>query len=178
MKKLRKYIKIEVGDKISKLTVKKILEKDNRSGIYLLCICECDNEVTIRSDTFRNGKFNNCLKCGIWSSFDQMSYIYSSYKDCAKDRNIIFNLNKEEVENIVFKNCYYCDSIPRERLIKRGKKYKSIKYNGIDRIDSSKGYIADNILPCCYTCNIAKSDLTYEEFIDHIENIYLNLKGK
>ena len=35
---------------------------------------------------------------------------------------------------------------------------------GIDRVDSSKGYTEDNVVPCCWIHNKMKSDMTYGEF--------------
>lgn len=49
-------------------------------------------------------------------------------------------------------------------------------FNGIDRIDSLKGYILENVVTCCYQCNYAKSDLDIEEFKNLVIMIYKNLK--
>jgi hypothetical protein len=40
-----------------------------------------------------------------------------------------------------------------------------IKINGIDRADNALGYTVENSVSCCKICNIAKRDLTIEEFI-------------
>lgn len=37
-------------------------------------------------------------------------------------------------------------------------------YNGIDRVDSKKGYVAGNVVTCCRNCNQAKSDKSIDEF--------------
>lgn len=37
-------------------------------------------------------------------------------------------------------------------------------YQGIDRVDSDKGYVTGNVLPCCRICNCAKGTLTKTEF--------------
>lgn len=42
----------------------------------------------------------------------------------------------------------------------------------IDRIDSDKGYIPDNIQLTCFLVNQAKSNLTEEQFLEMIDNIY------
>ncbi len=55
-------------------------------------------------------------------------------------------------------------------------KYNFI-YNGIDRIDSSKGYIQGNVVTCCRTCNVAKMDMDYKEFINHITKIYNHIRN-
>lgn len=40
-----------------------------------------------------------------------------------------------------------------------------MKYSGIDRIDSKGGYTANNVRPCCRTCNTLKNDATEAEFV-------------
>lgn len=45
-------------------------------------------------------------------------------------------------------------------------------YNGLDRIDSSKGHTLDNVVTCCATCNYMKRSMTHDEFIDHIDKVY------
>ena len=85
-----------------------------------------------------------------------------SYVRAAKQRNIEWKLTKSEFESYWGKNCHYC-----------GEKLDGI---GIDRINSNIGYVTENIVPCCYQCNIAKMDYTYDEFIDKIIKIYKNLK--
>jgi len=44
-------------------------------------------------------------------------------------------------------------------------------YNGVDRIDSTKGYIKDNLVPCCEICNKAKSNLDIEIFLNWVNRI-------
>lgn len=88
---------------------------------------------------------------------------------------IVFNQNYnerglfiEEFYSISQKDCFYCSDKPNN-VIKR--KNKIFKYNGIDRLDNSKGHIIDNIVPCCKYCNFAKSDLSIEEFENWIKRI-------
>lgn len=39
-------------------------------------------------------------------------------------------------------------------------------HNGIDRVDSSKGYSAENVVPCCKICNRGKANMSKEDFIE------------
>ena len=41
-------------------------------------------------------------------------------------------------------------------------------YNGIDRLDPTRGYIAKNVVPCCKTCNVAKLRMSREEFLNWV----------
>lgn len=85
---------------------------------------------------------------------------FDEYVRGAVKRNLLFNLTIEQFESIVRSPCSYCNSFNEERVI------------GIDRINSNKGYVIDNVVPCCSVCNIMKSDLTKEEFFEKIVEIY------
>lgn len=53
------------------------------------------------------------------------------------------------IENVFEKSCVYCGD--NQRL-------------GVDRIDNSKCHSKDNVVPCCYECNVARSNnFTHEE---------------
>lgn len=42
---------------------------------------------------------------------------------------------------------------------------------GVDRVDSSIGYIKENCVRCCQKCNKAKNDMSVAEFINHCKKI-------
>lgn len=79
------------------------------------------------------------------------------FKSGAKQRNISYTLLDEEAIALLHSNCYYC-----------GKPHA----DGIDRIDSLKGYSSDNCVPCCTICNIMKNKFSTDVFFDHIKLIY------
>ncbi len=79
-------------------------------------------------------------------------------KDCPK-RNLIFTLSYNEFVSITQTPCYYCSILQN-----RG-------FNGIDRIDSKKGYILENCVSCCQMCNYMKGSIGYSIFISRIEHI-------
>ena len=58
--------------------------------------------------------------------------------------------------------------------IKNGKKLSEtvVKANGLDRIDSSKGYSSENTVPCCKYCNTAKNTMSVNEFMEWVKRIY------
>ena len=80
---------------------------------------------------------------------------WSMLKRTAKYKSIELNISFEQFKELTESNCYYCNGKMKDDGI--------WGYN-IDRIDSSKGYIVGNILPCCKYCNTIKNNfLTKEE---------------
>jgi len=45
-------------------------------------------------------------------------------------------------------------------------------HNGIDRLDSSRGYILENCVPCCKVCNYAKRNMSVNDFLNWIKKVY------
>lgn len=71
----------------------------------------------------------------------------------AKKRNLDWNIDLTDYKVLINKKCDYCSSNLPETSI------------GLDRKDNSKGYLIDNVVPCCTFCNSFKSNkFTYEEF--------------
>eukprot|EP00470_Lotharella_oceanica_P015830 CAMPEP_0170183674 /NCGR_PEP_ID=MMETSP0040_2-20121228/31400_1 /TAXON_ID=641309 /ORGANISM="Lotharella oceanica, Strain CCMP622" /LENGTH=153 /DNA_ID=CAMNT_0010429493 /DNA_START=95 /DNA_END=556 /DNA_ORIENTATION=+ len=78
----------------------------------------------------------------------------SSYVTTSKTHS----LTNVQFEEIVRQPCYYC-----------GKEHRPpIHYNGLDRLDSTKRvYTTTSCVSCCGTCNMSKSRLTEQQFLDH-----------
>ena len=89
---------------------------------------------------------------------------YSDYKRRAKKKNLHFEFNENEFNNIRKNKCYIC-----------GKENSNDHFNGVDRIDNIKGYIKDNVASCCMTCNYLKRDLEYDKFMYKLYEIYNKL---
>lgn len=88
-----------------------------------------------------------------------------------------WSLTLSEFSELIHKPCHYCGSVPSSNNMwnkgaTRTSANEVIEINGIDRIDSSKGYTYNNCVPCCTICNRMKSDLTNEEFLSHIKLLY------
>lgn len=108
--------------------------------------------------------YKGCQRCV--ASFDdsKLNRLKNVYKSNAKVRNISWDLTDFEFLELVTKSCAYCGHTQ--------------EYNGIDRIDSNKGYTINNCVPCCSWCNTMKLDHSLEEFLQHITNIYNFQKEK
>lgn len=80
---------------------------------------------------------------------------FFTYKKSAKDRGLIFGFTLDEFVKIIKKPCHYCG----------GEGY------GIDRLDSSIGYLKGNVVSCCSMCNRMKWAYTEEDFIHQCTKI-------
>jgi len=173
----RKLIDI-TGQKFGRLTVIKRVNSVNDSTMYL-CKCECGKEKIINGAHLRRGKTKSCgclhkeadenrkLSTGLAS----MRALIRRYKNSAKRREIEYKLTEKQFRKITQQNCYYCGAKPNNISINDRCNGVYI-YNGIDRINSKKGYTLNNVVPCCRVCNRAKSDLNLQEFKDWIEKVY------
>ena len=114
----------------------------------------CKVELTYENSYMRDGAFyTRCTKCHTKST------MFDSYKRNAEKRNLAFRLTRKVFSDLAAKPCAYCG----------GMHYKG--YNGVDRIDSGKGYIPGNVVPACKTCNLAKNNMPIEEWLAWLERI-------
>ena len=84
---------------------------------------------------------------------------YQVYKNSAEVKQLSFEFNKEEFVQIVESPCNYCGIIQEKG------------FNGIDRLNSTIGYIKDNCVTCCAMCNYMKGCLDKNIFIQRVEHI-------
>jgi transposase-like protein len=99
---------------------------------------------------------------------DPVAYMIRSYKQGATRRKLDFLLTREEFESFIYSKCYYCGAEPTLRSVSR---YCSLVCNGIDREDNSCGYYKSNCVPACKMCNVMKSSMGHQEFIQHCQRI-------
>lgn len=168
--------------------IKKIEIKSKHGRNQWECLCKCGDvfskeETEIRK-ILKAGKIVQCRKCAIKANTEKRTLpsnlgekrrVYLTYKNNARTRNLNFNLSEEEFYEIITKSCYYCG---KEPYVHNGKPRNGAPFirTGIDRIFSTKGYNIDNTISCCTDCNWMKKDTPQQEFINHIEKIYNNLK--
>lgn len=168
-------IKNLTGKVFGKLTVNSFAgTKKGRS--YWNCTCECSNKVQIASNNLRKSKENRCGKCTILPLGEALArIIYRDYKTRARIDKMDFALNLDQLKSIISSDCFYCGAAPLNTKTRNGRTYP---YNGVDRIDSSKGYTQENSRPCCGICNIMKLDYSEKEFKDHLNKIQKHWAGK
>lgn len=159
---------ISIGRRFGSWTV---VGKETRQGrTYLKTICDCGNESIVGRTDLEKGKSTKCLQCG-YQRYESQSVglsaimrVYRSYEQNARSKQREFSLSVEEFKDLIFKPCTYSGHPPMS--IGRGysENASNIMYNGIDRIDNSKGYTIDNCVTCCYVCNRAKHSMKKDEW--------------
>lgn len=170
-----------VGDVFDRLTVISILSRRTKQGgLITNCQCLCGNTKLVQARHLigegtkscgclrREGKFGvsplslgQAAKNEWWYTLNQN----------AKTRGYKMELSYEEAQSIGERCCTYCGTSPREVKTKKTT-HGGIKRNGIDRVDNNLGYIRGNVVPCCTTCNKAKSTMSQLEFFEWLKRAY------
>ena len=76
-----------------------------------------------------------------------------------KERESLW-ISIEEMIDMHKMDCIYCGTNYTE-----SNNWQGYKHNGIDRVNSSKGYIHGNVQPCCRVCNTIKGEMNHSDFI-------------
>ena len=161
---------IQIGDKYNKLTCMSYDHKDKNHIKFYLFKCDCGKEKIMAGPSVKSGhaKSCGCIKSGpkylLPKGHVELTNIIGSYKGNAHRRGYRWELSRDFVNKLIQSNCYYCGTPPSNiKKVTRGCP-EGLRYTGIDRIDNSKDYTEDNVVPCCGTCNYAKHTLSLEEF--------------
>jgi len=179
---------IKVDDQYGEWTV--LTEPTKIKAIfYVEARCRCGTVKKVKKNNLLTGKSKSCgciqrdqigtLSKGkpsinaVTPEHKNISELMNSYKFHAKERNLTFDLTREEFSSLIEKNCFYCNAKPSN---KRKVKDTFQMYNGIDRFDNNIGYKMTNCNPCCATCNKMKSNLDSSFFMEHVKNITNNNK--
>lgn len=182
------------GLKINKLTVIEFAgySQDKSKKPLWRCQCECGKEAIVRAHMILSGRTQSCgcvrketskklaAKLGpqnrkMHPKISTAKYIWEhhNYKD-----GISFEIFLELSQQI----CFYCGRPPfrtYNRFDSDRSDYQldngNFTYNGLDRIDSTKGHTKDNVVPCCWNCNRAKNNMKFDEFVQWIKLVYTKL---
>lgn len=94
--------------------------------------------------------------------------IYATYQRRAYKLAFTFNISKPEFKKLITQNCFYCNAKPSNKKTVRG---YSFTYNGLDRLDNTKPYTTDNVVPSCKVCNFMKGTLDLHDFLNKVAAI-------
>jgi len=142
------------------------------------CLCDCGKERLVSGASLRNGRSKSCgcRTKEIVRKLHQIEFglsakrrAFQPMKNRYKKHHLEFDITFDKFLELSAKPCHYCG-------IERSNKCTGLNgdflYNGLDRVDNSKGYLVTNVVPCCDQCNTAKNSLSLEEFKAWIEIVY------
>ena len=87
---------------------------------------------------------------------------HSQLKTSSKRRGLECNITEEYYKVLMSEAiCHYCHSHIGET-----------SGYALDRVDNLKGYLTDNVVPCCKLCNVMKNNLSEIDFEEHIIKIF------
>ena len=84
---------------------------------------------------------------------DKVSKMLSAYRCKDKKHGRTCDITNEYLRNVIENcPCVYCGDTHNV---------------GLDRLDNTKGHTMDNVVPCCYECNVARdNNFTHEEMFE------------
>lgn len=173
------------GERYGRLLIVGYEGTKNHSRVWK-CKCDCGKTVCV---SWKSIQQNHRTSCGCRQEETRKSYggraganrkpvgesafnqLIFNYKKSARERGYIFDLTDDHFRYLTKQPCYYCGQIAdRPSPIAKGTNGDYL-YNGIDRIDNSKGYVNGNVRTCCKQCNIAKNVISEPEFIEWVKRV-------
>ena len=157
-----------------------------------VCRCDCGSMfVATTAELARQRKSCGCMTfTGTHGNTKQdptetsWNNLINRYVQTARRDGRVWKLSTDAAKALFVENCFYCGCPPANThnvfITKAGRVHTrnverarlgEIRYNGLDRIDSSLGYSAENVRTCCSTCNFAKGTMTtaaFEVWLDRI----------
>jgi hypothetical protein len=164
------------GKQFGRLTVINRTNKTSYGSIIWFCQCDCGSIVEINGASLR---YNRTRSCGCLVVESNKAHalpqaarnkVWRMYKQSAHNRCLEFELTAQQFDDLIVGSCYYCGISPAYCSISfAGNKFL---HNGIDRLDSSFGYIYSNCVSCCRPCNLMKRATSLTDFLERISIIY------
>ncbi len=143
-----------------------------RKDVFWRCSCDCGREVVTSAGNLRSGNSNSCGCSRVLpENGAAINLLHGRYRRGAAERDFSFELSKEELRELVSQPCHYCGIEGGNTLKDKRENREPFRWNGIDRIDNSKGYVVENVVPSCRDCNFAKGPMTYEDFKGYLGRV-------
>lgn len=164
-----------VGKVFGYLTVVEHLKRGKSSRWN--CRCKCGRMVIRQGKTLRDSKYIASCGCGGRDPIDIVkSDVARRMMAAARKAGHNMSLTKDRVKELICMPCHYCGATGvntgrADEWKRRNMGDNILRYNGLDRVDSSKEYTEGNVVTCCITCNRAKSAMPVQDFLAHCHKI-------
>lgn len=170
---------ISIGQRFGRLVVRNGLHVGKDRNRHWMCQCDCGRTVVCHGMNLKRGHTQSCgcLRREVSARSPGgkimpnhravLNKLYHAYaRNCALKRKLDFELSRAQFETLVQQPCVYC-GVTGSNVIPCPSCPEGFRYNGLDRVNNELGYIAANVVPCCWECNQSKLDRSKEAFISH-----------
>lgn len=172
------------GQAFSRLTVTSRAENDRYGKARWNCRCECGRDCIVLGRNLRSGWTRSCgclqreaASVVLPGSEAAFNITVNSYRHNARVRGLDWSLDSDLATPLLTSPCHYCGAEPSSIKISQSGRGDPFVRNGIDRVNNARGYVDGNVVTCCSTCNYAKRDMEYGEFIAWIRRAAKHLVG-
>ena len=162
-----------IGKKFGKLTVFSFDEKNKKGQSYWLCRCDCGKEKSIRGDHLLNSKTKSCgcnnrgSKNVNWKGYGEIGgWIWTGYKRNAKTKKRVFDISIKDGWDLFLQQNRKCSLSGVDLYFSPNTSNRHGTNASLDRIDSKKGYTIDNVQWVTKKINMAKQNVSQNEFIE------------
>jgi hypothetical protein len=141
-------------------------EPNHSSGyVQWLCQCHCGNQKVVPTQRLLQGRSTKCKACAQWKGYGEISSKYwSQVKYHAKTKNRVHSISIQDAWNRFLIQGRQCALTGQ--LLNFARQYgKDEQTASLDRINSSQGYILNNIQWIHKDINQLKGNLSEQEFI-------------
>lgn len=169
------------GTRFGRLVVQRDTGKRNADLRRLYrCVCDCGKSITT---DLRNTRSCGCLQKERAAQANMkhkrlepgeanFKRLFGTYAHSAIKRGFAFAITRDDFKRLTSSPCHYCGAAPAQVCNYNPQSFGPYFYNGLDRVENDKGYLLDNVVPCCYQCNVAKHNRTQKEFLEWLKRIY------
>lgn len=154
------------GKTLSGWTVIRRIANSKSGNTQWLCRCRCGVEKSVRGTRLISDKSNSCYSCAVKTGHGDLSGSYwGRIQYSAIKRNIPFELTIEDAWAVFVRQGRKCAITDQPIVFAKSKRDISNQTASLDRIDSDRGYVLNNVQWLHKDINNLKSDLKEDKFI-------------
>lgn len=163
------------GKRYGLLTVVGQGERTKTGSVRWICECDCGGESLSHQYNLKSGHTRSCgclhFRAKRKGNRDDAMLRVEFTK--LRSRSLSYKrgepvIKLKHFKNIALSDCYYCKKPPSRVCEDKNSKGvvtdSTIKVNGVDRYDNNIGYLKENCVPCCTSCNSRKRINTPSEY--------------
>jgi hypothetical protein len=141
--------------------------KNDKELNDFICYVEALTNIKHIEFHIHRNEINN-IKCDL-----NKKYLRAIVREVFRDKYYDADFSIEQFYKLSQLNCYYCGR-KQMNLLKKDKPFEGYYYNGLDRINNNLGHFYTNVVNCCFRCNFAKSNISFDDFIIWINKLKNN----